>query len=176
MNFLQGRPATGPGHYLRDIVLGANDGVVTTMAIVAASAGAALSPRVALVLGVANLVADGFSMGVGNYLSLKSELEQRGIAPALERPARHGAATFAAFALVGAIPLLAYVTPGTSPTLRFLAAAALAAAALLLVGLWRARYASGSRWRAAAEVLVIGGVATSAAFAIGWAAEWALTL
>jgi VIT1/CCC1 family predicted Fe2+/Mn2+ transporter len=59
--------------YLGDFVLGAIDGTVTTFAIVAGVAGAGLPRGVALVLGVANLVADGFSMAVGNYLSTKAE-------------------------------------------------------------------------------------------------------
>ena len=59
--------------YLGDFVLGAVDGTVTTFAIVAGVAGADLSSGVALVLGIANLVADGFSMAVGNYLSTKAE-------------------------------------------------------------------------------------------------------
>ena len=59
--------------YLGDFVLGAIDGTVTTFAVVSGVAGAQLSHSVALVLGVANLVADGFSMAVGNYLSSKAE-------------------------------------------------------------------------------------------------------
>ncbi|REJ64875.1 MAG: hypothetical protein DWQ31_20120 [Planctomycetota bacterium] len=58
--------------YLGDFVLGAVDGTVTTFAIVAGVAGAMLQPTVALVLGLANLAADGFSMAAGNYLSAKS--------------------------------------------------------------------------------------------------------
>ena len=59
--------------YLGDFVLGAVDGTVTTFAIVAGVVGAAQPNAVALVLGIANLLADGFSMAVGNYLSTKSE-------------------------------------------------------------------------------------------------------
>ena len=59
--------------YLGDFVLGAIDGVVTTFAVVAGVAGAGYSTGVALVLGAANLLADGFSMAVGNYMSTKSE-------------------------------------------------------------------------------------------------------
>jgi len=59
--------------YLGDFILGAVDGTVTTFAVVAGVAGAAFSGPVALVLGLANLVADGFSMAVGNYLSVKSD-------------------------------------------------------------------------------------------------------
>ena len=49
---------------------------VTTFAVVTGAAGANLSPQVAIILGFANLLADGFSMGVGNYLSTRAESEQ----------------------------------------------------------------------------------------------------
>jgi VIT1/CCC1 family predicted Fe2+/Mn2+ transporter len=61
--------------YLGDFVLGAIDGAVTTFAVVAGSAGAGLAPIVAVVLGISNILADGFSMAVSNYLSRKSEHE-----------------------------------------------------------------------------------------------------
>lgn len=61
--------------YLGDFVLGAMDGVVTTFAIVAAVAGAGYGTIAAIVLGIANLLADGLSMAVGNYMSTKSEGE-----------------------------------------------------------------------------------------------------
>jgi vacuolar iron transporter family protein len=59
--------------YLKDAVYAANDGIVTTFAVVAGVVGASLSPFVILALGFANLVADGFSMATGNYLGSKSE-------------------------------------------------------------------------------------------------------
>lgn len=65
----------GAGAYIRDVVYGALDGIVTTFAVVAGVAGAALSPLVAIVLGFANLFADGFSMAIGNYLGTKSQLD-----------------------------------------------------------------------------------------------------
>jgi VIT1/CCC1 family predicted Fe2+/Mn2+ transporter len=64
-----------PHSCLGDGVLGAVDGTVTTFAIVAGTLGAGLSSRVALVLGLANVVADGFSMAVGNYLRAKADRE-----------------------------------------------------------------------------------------------------
>jgi len=65
------------GEYIGDIVYGANDGIITTFAVVAGVAGAALSPTIVLILGVANLFADGFSMAAGNYLARKSEKEYK---------------------------------------------------------------------------------------------------
>ena len=61
--------------YLGDFVLGAVDGTVTTFAVVAGVAGAELSGTVAIILGMANLLADGFSMAAGNYLSTKAECQ-----------------------------------------------------------------------------------------------------
>lgn len=59
--------------YLGDFILGAVDGAVTTFAIVAGVAGAGLSGGVAIVLGLANVVADGFSMAVSNYLKSRAD-------------------------------------------------------------------------------------------------------
>jgi vacuolar iron transporter family protein len=62
--------------YLGDAVFGAIDGSVTTFAVVAGAMGGGLEHTVVLILGFANLIADGFSMAVGNYLSTKSEGER----------------------------------------------------------------------------------------------------
>jgi len=59
-------------HYIRDVVYGVNDGLITTFAVVVGVIGGGLSGRTMLVIGVVNLFADGFSMGVGNYLSICS--------------------------------------------------------------------------------------------------------
>jgi VIT1/CCC1 family predicted Fe2+/Mn2+ transporter len=72
------RLAAGPDQsYLRDLVLGAIDGCVTTFAVVAGVAGAGLPAGVILVLGLANLLADGFSMAVSNFQGLKAERQVR---------------------------------------------------------------------------------------------------
>jgi len=63
------------GRYIGDIVYGANDGIITTFAVISGAAGASFSPGIIITLGLANLVADGISMGVSNYLAIKSRLE-----------------------------------------------------------------------------------------------------
>ncbi len=60
---------------VEDFVYGAIDGSVTTFAVVAGVIGAQLSPSIVLILGFANLFADGFSMAVGNYLASKTRIE-----------------------------------------------------------------------------------------------------
>ena len=59
--------------YLRDFLFGAIDGSITTFAIVSGVVGAELSSSVVLILGFANLLADGFSMGVSNFLGTKAD-------------------------------------------------------------------------------------------------------
>ena len=63
------------GAFLKDAVYGANDGIITTFAVVASVVGAALSPVVVILVGVANLFADAFSMAVSNYLASRSDVD-----------------------------------------------------------------------------------------------------
>lgn len=63
------------GAYIGSMVYGALDGIITTFAVVSGVAGAQLGASVILILGIGNLLADGFSMGTGDYLSTKSERE-----------------------------------------------------------------------------------------------------
>ncbi|PRY88172.1 VIT1/CCC1 transporter family protein [Mongoliibacter ruber] len=65
----------GAQDYLREFVYGGIDGAITTFAVVAGAVGANLSAEIIIILGFANLLADGFSMSVGAYLSSKSEKE-----------------------------------------------------------------------------------------------------
>lgn len=74
---IRARLSEGPTQsYLRDFVYGAIDGTVTTFAVVAGVAGAGLSPGIVLVLGTANLLADGFSMAASNFAGARAERDQ----------------------------------------------------------------------------------------------------
>jgi len=66
---------TGSGKYIKSIVYGGLDGTITTFAVIAGVAGASLSSGIVLIMGLANLLADGLSMSIGDYLSSKSETE-----------------------------------------------------------------------------------------------------
>jgi VIT1/CCC1 family predicted Fe2+/Mn2+ transporter len=79
--------APKPHSYVGDAVLGAIDGCVTTFAVVSGVVGANLPQHVALILGLANLCADGFSMAVSNYQKAASDLQR--MAQARESEARH---------------------------------------------------------------------------------------
>jgi VIT1/CCC1 family predicted Fe2+/Mn2+ transporter len=155
---------------MRDLVYGANDGIITTFAVVAGVAGGALSPSAVLVVGAANLVADGMSMGVGNYLAIRaneSAREAENLPEEEAAPIRHGLATFIAFAVAGALPLLPYTFAAVSPTSRHAGAAVLAMAGLFGIGAIRTTVTAGTWWKVGLEVLALGVVVGAAAFFAG---------
>src|SRR5689334_22890319 len=101
-------------HYIRDLVYGANDGIITTFAVVSGVAGGALSSTAILVIGAANIAADGVSMGVGNLLAIRAHervLEAQGLPEEESYPWKHGVATLCAFVVAGAVPLIPYLLP-----------------------------------------------------------------
>ena len=96
--------------YIPEFVYGAVDGTVTTFAVVAASAGAGISSAVILILGVANLIADGFSMGSSAYLAASAEHDESARdTQKRASPKIIGLVTFLAFVVVGSVPVLPYL-------------------------------------------------------------------
>ena len=218
-----------PHSYLRDFIYGAIDGAVTTFAIVCGVEGARLPAAIVVVLGVANLVADGMSMAASNFLGTRAEQQLRhrarreeeahiatipegereeirqifankgfagddleravkiitsdinrwvdtmlqdehGLALRGPSPFRAAVATFVAFVVIGALPLLAFVLDLAAPEWgvnAFAASAVLTGAAFIVVGALKSRVV-GQRWYVAAlETLSIGGLAAATAYAIG---------
>ncbi len=156
-------------HYVQDLVYGANDGIITTFAVVAGVAGGSLAPAAVLIVGAANLAADGLSMGVGNYLSIRaheSALEAQGLPGEEASPARHGLATFAAFVVAGTVPLAPYLVL-SSPGTRAAASIGLTLVALFGVGAARTVVTVGRWWKSGVEVLLLGTVVGIAAYSAG---------
>ncbi|WP_276257708.1 VIT1/CCC1 transporter family protein [Haloglomus litoreum] len=168
------------GRYLAEVIYGANDGIVTTFAVVSGVAGAALSPSIVLILGVANLFADGFSMGMSNYLSRRSEIDYRESRTGAEQgagatgtgephdggksPARTAFVTFLAFVVAGWAPLLPYVFE-----LGPLFGASIAFTALAFFGVGASRSLVTDRHWAinGMEMFVVGMAAAAVAYAVG---------
>jgi VIT1/CCC1 family predicted Fe2+/Mn2+ transporter len=157
-------------HHIGDLVFGANDGIVTTFAVVSGVTGAALSPRVIIVLGIANLVADGIAMGAGNYLGMRSEQEYQksangSVGEGPVHAAGHGAAIFLAFVMAGSVPLLPFVFAPEAEV--FLLSSVSAGATLFVVGSLRT-FVTRARWYVSGlEMLLIGSVAAAASYGIG---------
>lgn len=149
--------------YLPELVYGANDGIVTTFAIVAGIVGASMSTQAILILGFASLFADAISMGASNVLSERSRQKNRLSLPAA---ARHGIATFSGFIIAGFVPLLAYLLPDFGVP-QFAMATGFAALTLFTVGAARALFSDLYWLRAGLEMLLIGTGAGVVAYGIG---------
>ena len=214
--------------YLRDWVYGAVDGIVTTFAVVSGVAGAGLSSGIVLILGMANLIGDGFSMAAANYLGVRADQqlrekmrrtehlhirhypegereeirqifydkgfrdddleravniitadverwvdtmlrEEHGLSLDGPSPRRAAAATFSAFLLAGALPLVPfifdYISPFEGP---FLLSAVVTALAFFMVGVTKSTFVQRKWYWAGLETLFIGGVAATLAYFAGW--------
>ncbi|WP_232700700.1 VIT1/CCC1 transporter family protein [Halobacterium wangiae] len=165
---LLGDEVDDAGGYIAEVIYGANDGIVTTFAVVAGVAGAALDPGIVLVLGVANLLADGFSMGMSNYLSQRSEQDYRaarGEAGGNGRPAVYTAGvTFLAFVVAGWAPLLPYAV-GIEATFRL--SVFVTGAAFFAVGASRSLVTNRRWYVAGGEMFVVGMLAAGVAYSTG---------
>ncbi len=175
--------------YLGPLVYGGIDGCVTTFAVVSGSVGADLDSAYIIVLGFANLLADGFSMSIGAYLSSKSELslEQKRTASTGEQeppahatvlagktPLKVGLATYLAFIFVGLIPLLIYVWDYFFPVEAnlFLTSSLLTGLGFAVIGWLKAHVTGTSVIRGLLETLSLGAIAAVVAYGIGhWLKE-----
>jgi len=210
--------------YVRDFVYGGIDGAITTFAIVAGVVGAALSSNVILILGLANLLADGFSMAASNYSGTKTvvddldrirEIEEKHIRldPDGEReevrqllaqkglqgksledavtsitaneknwidlmlteeyglsltqpvPFLAGLATFVAFIVCGAVPILPFAFDMET---AFTVSMVMTGVVFFLIGAAKSKWALAPWWRSGFETLAIGGVAAAMAYTVGY--------
>ena len=170
MRFRHEPASQAPGeifrHYLGDLIYGANDGIVTTFTVVSGVAGATLSAQVVIILGFVNLLADGFSMGASNFLSIRSTAAAEGKERGIREPLLHAASTFGAFVLVGTVPLLSYLIPATQEH-SFLASSVSTGLALFGVGASRSFVTTRGWFRSGLEMLTVGAVAAGVAYLAG---------
>lgn len=219
--------------YLKEIVYGASDGIVTTFAVVSGFSGADLAKQlpnlsffIVFLFGLANLAADGISMGFSNFLSLRSEkdvykneeekerqsllrnpkiekeeteaiLQEKGFTkdqakqltgiyatneaywlsfmmnhehempnPTKENPVFTGIATFCAFVIFGAIPLVPFIF-SINTSLAFQRSVIATFSALVVLGLLRWRVTRESLVRSVFEIVLVGSLAALAAYIVG---------
>lgn len=164
--------------YLPEFVYGGIDGSVTTLAVIAGAIGASLSSGIVIILGFANLFADGFSMAISNYLSVKSQVDlhrsRKGF-PEYKKEASHpfktGLATFISFLIVGFVPLLSFVLAIFIPLIepyKLNISIVLTGLAFLFVGAVKGEIVKKHPFHSAVETLIIGGIAATLAFIIGY--------
>ncbi len=158
---------------IKSAVFGANDGIITTFAVVAGVAGAQLASRVVLIMGLANLVADGLAMGLGDYMGEKSKRDAKDYHDdGYHEPAWYsGLITFTAFAIAGIFPLIPYLLATSNwrlfnfSTFEFSILAT--ASSLFFIGALRTHFGKVSWWRGGLQMLLIGAIAAGAAYFLG---------
>lgn len=217
---------------IEEFVYGATDGAVTTFAVVAGVVGAALSPSIILILGFANLFADGFSMAIGNYLGSKSQKEymekerrreeweidnlveqekqeirdiytkkgfkaelldeivnvitsrrkvwvdtmmreELGLIEDKKQPLDAAITTFAAFNLVGLVPLIPFVFLHVSGFVfstehAFLYSVLFTGLSFFIIGIVRGKIVNKSLLRTGINTLAVGGFAATVAYIVGY--------
>lgn len=154
---------------LHSVIMSANDGITTTFAVVAGALGASLSPSVVLILGFANLFADGLSMATGSYLGVKAEIEfEEGKKQDIKvgsEPLKNAMATFVSFFIAGIIPLLPYLFILKN---SFIISCLSVVFALFVVGLLRGSYTNKNVIKTGVENTLIGGMSAVLAYTVGF--------
>lgn len=157
---------------LRDAVFSADDGIITTFAIVAGSTAAGFSSSVVLILGFANIMADGFSMASGIYLGIKSEKEfekERGIAHwKADSPIKHALIAFISFVFGGVWPLLPYFF---LPRPSFFLTVGIVGVSMFIVGMIKSYYTRKGWLKSGIEVVLIGLAAAMIAYVVGFVVD-----
>jgi VIT1/CCC1 family predicted Fe2+/Mn2+ transporter len=157
--------------YFKEVIYGGIDGIVTTFAVVAASVGAGLGSSIIIILGLANLFADGFSMGISAYLAEKSEVAVSGVESAdIHYPKKVGLVTFVSFIIIGFIPVMIYVFDfafdlGIDNLFGY--SLALAAVGFAAIGWLKSYVAKENKLVAVFETLALGAVASGVAYYVG---------
>lgn len=208
---------------LKDMIYGGIDGAVTTFAIVAGVEGAGLPHSIIVALGLANILADGFSMAASNYSGTKAELDDRNRIIQIERhhieqhpegemeelrqilhmrglsgdvleqatqaiasnhekwidlmltdeyglkrdnpaPFRAAVATFAAFLVAGAVPLIPFLFRFENP---FITSIYMTLTTFFAIGIAKSHWSLAKWWRSGTETLLIGGMAAALAYFVG---------
>lgn len=159
--------------YISEFIYGAVDGTVTTFAVVAASAGAGISSIIILILGVANLIADGFSMGASAYLASDTHNDDSVHDKTHSTSAKLiGIMTFFAFVVVGSVPVLPYLIDvafslkASSAALFYISSGA-TAFTFLTIGFIKGVIGNESPLKTSFVTLFLGGIAAALAYFAG---------
>lgn len=155
--------------YLGEFVYGGIDGVITTFAVVAGSVGAGLGTNVIVILGFANLLADGFAMSIGAYLSANSERDKNQELTSSKSPLFVGISTYISFLIMGFIPLLIYVIDLLHDIEwnLFLIASILTGLVFIIIGSLKAYVTNGNYLKGIMQTLILGTIAAVVAFYVG---------
>jgi VIT1/CCC1 family predicted Fe2+/Mn2+ transporter len=149
---------------LPSVVYGGSDGAVTTFSVMAGAAGAGLDPRIVIILGTANLFADGFSMASADYLSEDSKSDS-----VRSENLRSAFATFTSFVLVGSIPLIPFLASLNNIENKsiFYASTLLTISTFVLIGYVRAKVLKRNKLKTIIQSVLICSISAFVAYFVG---------
>lgn len=145
-------------NYIRPIILGSVDGIITSFVIIAGGIAGNVSKNSVIIIGFSSLIADAFSMGTSEYLSSRTEYTIR-------ESVIHGISCFISFILFGMIPLIVYSLSSVfelgSSILSFMAC-------LILIALLKSYISSILAWSSLLEIIALGSVAGGIAYGVAF--------
>lgn len=146
--------------YLPSFVYGGSDGTVTTFAAMAGAVGAGIDTRIVIILGLANLVSDGFSMASADYLAEDSRKGEPKIVAF-----KNAVVTFFSFVIIGFIPILPVIL--ATKEKQFLLSIILTTVTFAAIGYLRAKILNRNGPLLALQSVAIGSVCAVLAFLVG---------
>ncbi len=146
--------------YLASFVYGGSDGTVTTCAVMAGAVGAGIDTRIVLILGLANLVSDGFSMASADYLAEDSRKGEN-----KSTVLKNSLVTFFSFITIGLIPILPVIFAAKEK--QFALSALFTLAAFASIGYLRAYILKRNRILLALQSVAIGSICAFLAYVVG---------
>lgn len=158
--------------YLSEFIYGAIDGTVTTFAVVAGCIGAGLSYRIIVILGLSNVIADGFSMAVSAYFAKQTEEQFKNPVNTIQEKSclKSAVITFFSFVTVGMIPIYVFIIALLRKTqfkYDFLVSCLLTAFVFFLVGYVKGTVNKEVPLKESAKTLFMGAAASVIAFLLG---------
>ena len=150
--------------FLRNLVFGVEDGLVSTVGLLSGIAIAGVDRETIFLTGIVLIFVEAFSMAAGSFLSEASVEEMHGGVDDTRGSVAAGAVMFASYFVAGLIPLFPYLVFAVGKA--FPLSVACSVAALFILGYWSGRKTS-SVWHKALRMALVGGLAIIVGAAAG---------
>ena len=149
--------------FLSEFIYGSVDGLITTFSIVVSAIGAEFSNKVIVILGVSNVLADGYSMGISRYLSSKAEKNQN---LSTKNSIISGLITFISFVFIGILPITPYIFLQSNIHYYSISIGLLL---FCVIGLLKGLVTKTSLFRSIIETFLLGSSAACISYLVGYA-------
>ena len=150
--------------YFPDFVYGGMDGLITTFAIITGAVGAGFSTKVVIIIGIASIFSDAFSMGASNFVSRRSACRIGTGSCEQKEPLKTAFSTFIAFFLIGFMPIFPFILHLAYPLAWALT---LTLTLFFFIGFAEGHLSKGRKLQTGFSTLLIGVVAAALSYGVG---------